>query len=333
MSNKNSVPPLVRLGHPMAFSAFLRNIGAPLERHLHRHRLPVLCEDPNAMVPLPQVWGFFDTAARHEDPMLGWRVGAYVGDHNLDAGLLSRLESSPTLLQAFRDLARLARTESSNVEIGIYERRKDVLFYTRHSGLRQMLGYSISQTYQLGVILDLIRTFLGRHWMPNEVGIESALMPSAAQELFPGCRILTRRFAGYIAVPRSCLHCSACRTASTLDDGEDVSTAKDPDYAEALRSVLNAYISEGYPTQQFASMLLNTSVRTLSRKLADRGLTYGALIDDLRFTKAKENLQNPDMRIGDVAQSVGFTDQGDFTRMFRRIGGLTPKQYRSTVLN
>ena len=73
---------------------------------------------------------------------------------------------------------------------------------------------------------------------------------------------------------------------------------------------------------------MGTTVRTLTRKLSAYGLTYGGLIDDVRFQVAKENLQNPDMRIVDVAQSVGFQDQGDFTRMFRRIGGVNPGAYR-----
>ncbi|GAH05583.1 unnamed protein product, partial [marine sediment metagenome] len=98
-----------------------------------------------------------------------------------------------------------------------------------------------------------------------------------------------------------------------------------------LRAVLRAYLCEGYPSERFAAKLMNTSERTLTRRLAAHGLTYGALMDDLRFGKAKENLQNPDMRIVDVARSVGFNDQGDFTRMFRRIGGLTPRGYRTAT--
>ena len=95
--------------------------------------------------------------------------------------------------------------------------------------------------------------------------------------------------------------------------------------------MLTAYLSEYYPTERFAAELVNTSVRTLTRRLAARGLTYGVLIDELRFDRAKEGLYNPDMRIVDVPRSVGFEDQGDFTRMFCRIGGLTPREYRTTT--
>jgi AraC-like DNA-binding protein len=331
MPSKKPTPPMIRLAHPMAFMAFLHHVGAPVDRHLRRHGLPVLCNDPDAFVPLPRVWSFFDTTAHHEDPMLGWLTGAYVGDHNLNASLLRKLETAPTLLQALRELARMARAEASDIHLGIHERREDVLFYTHYSGLRQVPGYMISQAYQLGVILGLIRYFLGRHWAPHEIGIEDSVVPSIAEEHFPGSRILTQQQTGYIAIPRSCLHRAACRTV-LKDCGADASVMNEcVDYMDTLRAVLRAYLPDGYPTARFAAKLMDTSERTLTRRLAAYRLTYGALIDDLRFGMAKENLQNPDMRIMDVARSVGFNDQGDFTRMFRRVGGLTPRAYRTAT--
>jgi hypothetical protein len=160
-----SGPPLLRLGHPMAFTAFLRHIGAPADRYLRSQKLPVLCDDPDSFVPLAKAWAFFATAARHEDPMLGWLVGAHVGDHNLNAGLLRKLETAPTLFQALQRLVKLARAEATHIQLGIAGRRDDVLFYTRYSGMREVPGYMCSQSYQLGLLRDLIRHFLGRDWI------------------------------------------------------------------------------------------------------------------------------------------------------------------------
>ncbi len=326
---QKSTPPLLAMAHPMAFSAYLRHVGAPVERYMRHHGLPVLCEDPDVFVPLHRVWSFFDTAARHEGPMLGWQVGAYIGDHNLSAGLLRKLESAPTLLQALRGLMRLVSAEASDLDLGIRERRDDVLFYTHYAGMRGAPGHMISQAYQLVIIIDLIRHFLGRHWIPTEIGIESSLVPSAAEEHFPGCRILTEQQSGYIALPRFCLHRAALLSGDRFDGADNLLLAKNFGYTDTLRSVLKSYLSEGYPSARIAAELMNTSVRTLSRRLSTDGLTYGALIDGLRFKSAKEQLQKPGARIVDVAQSVGFDDQGDFTRMFRRIGGLTPREFRN----
>lgn len=88
----------------------------------------MLCDDPDMFVSLRHAWSFFATAARYESPALGWRTGEYVGDHNLNTGLLRKLESAPTLFQAFGALKRLSSVEASDVRIGIQERRNDVLF-------------------------------------------------------------------------------------------------------------------------------------------------------------------------------------------------------------
>lgn len=317
----------------MAFMTFLRRAGAPVDRHLRRNRLPALCNDPDTSVPLLSVWSFFDTAARHEDPMVGWLAGAYVGDHSLNAGLLRKLETKPTLFQALQELARVARSEASDIHLGIHERREDVLFYTRYPGLAREPGYMISQAYQLQVILDLVRWFVGRHWAPSEIGIEDSTFPSIAEKHFPGSRILTQHQTGYIAIPRSYLHWGPRRTDPKLLGGDFSAPDERLDYADTLRAVLRSYLTEGYPSARFAAELMDMSVRTMTRRLASRGLTYGALIDELRFSRAKECLHDPDMRIMDVARSVGFEDQGDFTRMFRRIGGLTPRQYRKSIVS
>lgn len=315
----------------MAFAEFLRQAGAPTDRYFRSHGLPALAEDPSALVPLSRVWSFFDAAARREDPMLGWLVGAHVGDQKLGGALRRKLETAPTLLRALQDLARLSASEASDIDMGIVERQDEILFYTHYPSLRQAPGYLISQAYQLGVILDLIRHFLGRNWVPARIGLESLRVSPALEKLFPGSRILGQQQAGYIAVPRTALHQAACPTVWRGTDADDGALDSRLGYVDRLRAVLRSYLSEGYPSQRFAAELMNTSVRTLTRRLAAHDLTYGVLVDDLRFQVAKEHLHNTDMPIVEIAQSVGFNDQSDFTRMFRRVGGLTPGRFRKTT--
>ena len=337
----NKTPPLLRIAHVLTFATYLRQHGAPVDKYLHRNGLPVLCDDPNTYAPLSRIWSFFDNAARNEDPELGWRIGAHVGDQGLNAALLQKLESAPTLLQALRRFSRMARTEATGTEIDIQEHQSGILFYTRYSGMRQEPGYEVSQAYQLGVILDLIRHFLGRHWIPQEIGVESSRTPSCTEAYFPGTRILSLQPAGYIAVPRSCLHRAprprrkkvgtAGRAEGLLLDDNMCDSHTSFAYLSMLQSVLSAYLSEGYISQRVAADLMDTSVRTLTRRLSEFGLTYGMLIDDLRFNAAKEKLSNTDQPIYDIAHAVGFKDQGSFTRMFRRIGGVSPKEFRDSA--
>lgn len=330
---KKSALPVLRMGHLMAFTAFLRETGAPVDCHLSREKLPVLCDDPDFFVPLLRSWSFFANVAQYEFPALGWWVGEYVGDHNLNAGLLQKLESAPTLLRAFHELKRLSSAEASDVRIGIHVRRNDVLFSTSYPGMREVPGYEASQAYQLGVFVDLIRHFLGRHWIPDEIGIEHPDVPVVAKEQFPGSRIMTRQPVGYIAVPRDCLH-RAARCADPqpgVADGLVLTTNWDD--ADRLREILKSYLADGYPPARLAAQFIDVSERTLARRLSAHGLTYRELIDEIRFVEARRLLQQPGARVEDVGAAVGFRDQSNFARMFRRLGGLSPKEFQKAALD
>jgi AraC family transcriptional regulator len=52
----------------------------------------------------------------------------------------------------------------------------------------------------------------------------------------------------------------------------------------------------------------------------------------LRIEKAQSLMQKRSLRIIDIAESCGFTSQSQFSRVFRRVIGVTPRQYRRDTL-
>jgi AraC-like DNA-binding protein len=74
--------------------------------------------------------------------------------------------------------------------------------------------------------------------------------------------------------------------------------------------------------------LQEISKRTLARRLAAHGTSCQALVDEVRFNQARELLSNTDMPIHDVAGSVVLNNQEHFSRMFSRMAGLGPRQFR-----
>ena len=269
-----------------------------------------------------------NTAAQSEDPGLGWHVGRFVGEHNLNRALLGKLEHAPTLFQALQRLVRLSSAEASHLQLGIRERRDHIIFFTHYPDMKGVPGYASSQSYQLGAILGVIRHFTGENWMPDEIGVEYPVVPAVAEEFFPGSRILARQQVGYIAIPRSCLHLAPPRYDSEEGGEDSLFLTKRFDYIDTLCALLKPYLSEGYPSASLAASLIDTSVRTLARRLSASGLTYRAVVDEVRFDEAKKLLENTSAQIIDVADAVGFEDPAHFARMFRRVGGLSPREFR-----
>ena len=46
---------------------------------------------------------------------------------------------------------------------------------------------------------------------------------------------------------------------------------------------------------------------------------------------AKELLKDPSLRIGDVADMVGFLDMAHFSRVFKKMAGISANEYRNKL--
>jgi AraC-like DNA-binding protein len=68
---------------------------------------------------------------------------------------------------------------------------------------------------------------------------------------------------------------------------------------------------------------LAMSTRSLQRSLAQRGITYSDIVDDLRRSRALELLREG-RAIAEVAERVGFADPSALFRAYRRWTGTTP---------
>jgi AraC-like DNA-binding protein len=288
----------------------------------------VYCDDPRSFVTVKQSWALFDAAARLEDPFVGWHVGRYFGDSGITRNLLQQLEGAPTLYRALYEFVRLVGTEASHLELGIQERPDEILFCTQYSTIKDWPGYSTSQAYQLEAYVDLVRQYVGPDWAPREIGIEHAVTPPVAKEHFPDTRIRTTQPMGYITVPRTCLPLPPRRRKAEPTEAAEPRRPRKPDFVQALSALIEPHLPEGYPSQRLAASLSDTSVRTLARRLSGSRVRYQDLVDKLRLEAAQRYLLDPDLRIIDVAQAVGFSDPGHFSRMFRRLAGVTPRQFR-----
>lgn len=58
------------------------------------------------------------------------------------------------------------------------------------------------------------------------------------------------------------------------------------------------------------------------------GTTVNKYINELRFNKAKELLQNPEIKMKDIASKIGYSDGNYFAKIFKKETGYNPSDYR-----
>ncbi len=125
---------------------------------------------------------------------------------------------------------------------------------------------------------------------------------------------------------------------------EDISTTdtKQPAPAEENTAssfiVKNAlqYIDENYHKKIMLSEVaenIYVSQWHLSKLLhRHTGQNFSEILNNVRIEKAKELLYNPALRIGEIAEKVGFVDMAHFSRVFKKIVGISANEYRNTRL-
>jgi AraC-like DNA-binding protein len=68
--------------------------------------------------------------------------------------------------------------------------------------------------------------------------------------------------------------------------------------------------------------------RTLNRRLKAEGTTFQQVLDNVRFTVARQLLSGSDVPLDDVAATLGYAGVNPFMRTFRRWTGTTPGRWR-----
>jgi AraC-like DNA-binding protein len=99
--------------------------------------------------------------------------------------------------------------------------------------------------------------------------------------------------------------------------------------ASHVRRLLIALLPAGNTDQEMVAKRLNRSASTLQRQLADEGLTYREVLESTRRSLAEHYLAAGKHSQAQIAYMLGFSDQSNFSRAFKRWTKMSPKQFQA----
>ncbi len=116
-------------------------------------------------------------------------------------------------------------------------------------------------------------------------------------------------------------YCNTSPKLSTYDDG--LPWAK----LTLVTDYINAHLHEELTLTEIAAIAQISPYHFLRLFRQSMGATPHQYILQIRVDRAKYLLRSSDLSIAEIAIRVGFCDQSHLTRCFKRILGLTPKQF------
>lgn len=267
------------------------------------------------------------------DPAIGLKVGRHIRPEGLHA-LGYAWMSSRTLADALERFSRYVRVLSTLPMTAAVSRSA--------AGCQLTVAFPdpVHQPHEAGIdatltaLLSLAERAAGRPVRPLAVSLQHPCrtQPGDYQAAF-GIAV------GFNAETNGLRLDAATAEAPLPTDNPDVSVLMDQlaeryvaglerqPVATTVRRVLHELLPTGAVGQETVASRLNRSLSTLQRQLQAEGLTYRNLLDDTRRRLAEAYLQESRFTQAEIAYLLGFSDQSNFSRAYRRWTGQSPSQF------
>lgn len=293
--------------------------------------------DPKVMVAAADYYEFFERLTR-ADPngqTLPLRVGATM--RCADYGAFGLAWKSATHLGGSCErAARYARVLTSVTTYEVRDADEGVYLYLHRDGDRSTLGLRLSNEASIASIAAISQEVSTSTFQPLAIYFKHAAPgPTAAHERHFGCPVHFGMEKDALLIAHD-----AMRAPNRVGDPsivkffdmhleEELSKFDDDASLERrVRMQISQSLSQGIPTVSSIANFLGMSGRTLQRRLADRGYSFQALVDESRRQLAERLLQETDYPLAEIAFLTGFSEQSAFNRAFKRWAGQTPRSFR-----
>jgi AraC-like DNA-binding protein len=328
--------PMVQGGLTRLAADRVRRAGIRLEPLLSQVGLTIdEIDDPERRITASNQVAFLQAAARAlNDDFLGIRLAETFDLRDL--GLLYYvMSSSETLGDALARASRYSRITNEAVLLQYQEAREPrlrlhYLGISRDADLQQI-------EFCVVALVRLSRALSGRRFVPRHISI-SHPRPRGAARL---AGVLGRglEFGGgadEIDFPagsaRWPLVGADVRLNKILSDlcEETLNTRRHNSGTLRTRveNAISPLLPHGQATMTSIAKRLAMSTRTLTRRLAEEGVTFSEILQQLRARLAIRYLEAQDMPISRIAWLLGFEDASSFSHACRRWTGKSPREFR-----
>lgn len=117
---------------------------------------------------------------------------------------------------------------------------------------------------------------------------------------------------------------------STLDNWieEHLFSYKEELLATKVKKYILKHLASQSVDQTTIAKAFAMSPRVLQRRLKEEGTNYSELLDDCRHILAIKLISQNKLPLSEVTYMLGFSDQSNFSRAFKRWTGTTPNHYK-----
>lgn len=279
----------------------------------------------------------WQTVAQHtKNPCFGIEVGkrwSPISFHALGYAWFA----SHSLGDAMQRFSRYAKVVNTDLETRLEPAGIDYKFIV-HAEADWI--YDVPQVFDAAFVslIKMCRLLLGESFVPLEVRL--AVKASASRPMLEaalGARVIFNCERSEMIVARADIERELTGTSLELlrvNENLVQDYLKRLDIADIAQQVERALIemlpSGGATEEQIASQL-HMSSRSLQRKLNEDGSSFSYILQNTRQKMADYHLRENRLSLNEIAYLLGFSEQANFSRAFKRWYQCSPSEYRKEL--
>ena len=300
---------------------------------------PVKLSDGNARYRLNEMTRLWETVIDEtKDPCFGMEVGKLWTATTFHALGFTWL-ASHSLKDALTRLARYSRIVNNSVN-GALEVHGTNLHLILGAGEDEKYIHYAGRDAGMVAIIVMCRLLCGENFSPIEIHVtRKQSLCGDRLENFVGTNILYNCkqnlavFDHMLAEQRQPTGNSELAKVNDEIAIKYLQTLDRSSVARQVKSKLIKMMPSGQVSEEIIAGELNLSLRTLQRKLGEEKTSFSALYKKIRQDMAGEYIKDSTMSMIEIAFLLGFTEQANFSRAYRRWYGTSPSAAREAFVN
>ncbi len=271
-------------------------------------------------------------AIRTQDPYIAIRVAQHFKPSAYSALGLA-MTASRTVNDALIRFSQYSSIISDAIEVTLTEDMHNINLTLKSQTNSSTHSPIYEVSSNMCCLVNMLKEVAGDDLRVKEVHFEQSLPSKYKFETFFSCPVIFESSHNKIVfhkrdayINQHNYHCDLVKSLDQWIENQ-LRRLKDDMTSNKVKKILFSYLAEGAFTQQNIARCLAMSPRKLQRKLNEEGTTYTELLNDFRKNMAIKLILKKVMPLSEVSCTLGFNNQSNFTRAFKRWTGTTPNQY------
>lgn len=294
---------------------------------------PVQLTDPEALISFENACRLLESSAEQfHRPEFGLLLSQSYPAPRILGVILMLMQQSSDVGAALGELQRYFYLHNQGVDWELRE-EGEFAFVVRHQHLTATVPTRQLTDLALSDGLNVLRAFYGRNWQPKWVSFCRPKGETKHQEAFFNAELrFEQEFDGFVFSSRELkipLAGANENMKRILDQHmASLEVSHHQDIGAQTRLLIKQTLGLKACNIESIARMLSMHKRTLQHQLAEQGITFKELLDEVRFDAAQRSLRDSNTQLTLLAEQLGYAELSAFSRAFKNRFGMSPAQWR-----